>query len=47
MPERRRGISPQFKADTVHMVVQAGRPIAEVARYLDVVVQTLGNCVTG
>jgi transposase len=46
MPERRRKFSPQFKAEAVQMVIETGRPIAEVARDLGVVAQTLGNWVT-
>ena len=45
MPERRRKFSPQFKAEAVQMVVESGKPIAEVARDLGVVAQTLGNWV--
>jgi transposase len=46
MPEQRRKFSPQFKAEAVQMVIETGRPIAEVARDLGVVAQTLGNWVT-
>jgi len=46
MPERRRKFSPQFRAEAVQMVIETGRPIAEVARDLGVVAQTLGNWVT-
>jgi transposase len=45
MPERRRKFSPQFKAEAVQMVIETGKPIAEVARDLGVVAQTLGNWV--
>ena len=45
MPEHRRKFSPQFKAEAVQMVIETGRPIAEVARDLGVVAQTLGNWV--
>ena len=45
MPERRRKFSPQFKGEAVQMVIETGRPIAEVARDLGVVAQTLGNWV--
>ena len=31
MRERRRRFSPQFKAEAVQMVLETGRPIAEVA----------------
>jgi transposase-like protein len=46
MPEQRRKFSPQFKAEAVQMVIETGKPIAEVARDLGVVAQTLGNWVT-
>ena len=45
MAERRRKFSPQFKAEAVQMVIETGKPIAEVARDLGVVAQTLGNWV--
>ncbi len=32
MPEQRRRFSPQFKAEAVQMVLETGKPIAEVAR---------------
>lgn len=31
----RRKFSPQFKAEAVQMVIESGRPTAEVARDLD------------
>lgn len=31
MPEQRRKFSPQFKAEAVQMVLETGKPIAEVA----------------
>jgi transposase-like protein len=34
MPEQRRKFSPQFKAEAVQMVLESGKPIAEVARDL-------------
>jgi hypothetical protein len=34
MPEHRRKFSPQFKAEAVQMVIETGKPIAEVARDL-------------
>ena len=43
MPEHRRRFSPQFKADAVQMVIETGRPVAEVAR--DLHDGTLGNWV--
>ena len=45
MPEHRRRLSPQFKAEAVQMVIETGRPIAEVARDLGVHDGTLGNWV--
>jgi len=32
MPEQRRRFSPQFKAEGVQMVIETGKPIAQVAR---------------
>lgn len=34
MPEHRRKFSPQFKAEAVQMVIETGKPTAEVARDL-------------
>ena len=34
MSERRRKFSPQFKAEAVQLVIETGKPIAEVARDL-------------
>ncbi len=45
MPEQRRRFSPQFRAEAVQMVIETGRPIAEVARDLGVNDGTLGNWV--
>lgn len=45
MSEQRRKFSPQFKAEAVQMVIETGRPIAEVARDLGVHDGTLGNWV--
>ena len=45
MPEQRRRFSPQFKAEAVQMVIETGRPIAEVARDLGIHDGTLGNWV--
>ena len=42
MPERRRRFSPQFKAEAVQLVIETGKPIAEVARDLGVNDGTLG-----
>jgi len=33
MPEQRRRFSPQFKAEAVQMVLETGKPIAEVERH--------------
>jgi transposase-like protein len=43
--QRRRKFSSQFKAEAVQLVVQTGRPIAEVARELGIHDGTLGNWV--
>ena len=45
MPEQRRRFSPQFKAEAVQMVLETGKPIAEVARDLGINEGTLGNWV--
>ena len=45
MPEQRRRFSPQFKAEAVQMVLETGKPIAEVARGLGINEGTLGNWV--
>ena len=45
MSEKRRKFSPQFKAEAVQMVVETGKPVAEVARDLGVHDGTLGNWV--
>jgi transposase-like protein len=45
MPGPRRKFSPQFKAEAVQMVIETGKPIAEVARDLGVNDGTLGNWV--
>lgn len=41
----RRKFSPQFKAEAVQLVVQSGRPVAEVAGELAINPGTLGNWV--
>jgi transposase-like protein len=43
MQERRRKFTPQFKDEAVKMVIEASRPIAEVAREIHVNEGTLGN----
>jgi transposase-like protein len=45
MPEQRRRFSPQFKAEAVQMVIETGKPVAEVARGLGIHDGTLGNWV--
>jgi transposase-like protein len=45
MPERRRRFSSQFKAEGVQLVLETGKPIAEVARDLGINEGTLGNWV--
>jgi transposase-like protein len=45
MTEHRRKFSPQFRAEAVQMVIETGKPIAEVARDLGVHDGTLGNWV--
>ena len=45
MPEHRRQFSPQFKAEAVQMVIETGKPIAQVARDLGIHEGTLGNWV--
>ena len=45
MPEHRRRFSPQFRAEAVQMVIETGKPIAEVARDLGIHEGTLGNWV--
>jgi transposase len=44
MAQRRR-FSHQFKAEAVQLVLQSGRPIAEIARELAINEGTLGNWV--
>ena len=45
MAEKPRKYSPQFKAEAVQMVIETGKPIAEVARDLGVNESTLGGWV--
>ena len=45
MPEHRRKFSLQFRAEAVQMVIETGKPIAEVARDLGIHDGTLGNWV--
>jgi transposase len=46
MPEHRCQFSPQFKAEAVRMLIETGRPIAEVARDPGIRDATPGNWVT-
>lgn len=43
MPEKRRKFDPEFKDGAVRLVLDTGRPIAEIAREIDVHPGTLGN----
>lgn len=45
MAQHRSKYSPEFKNEAAKMVVESSRAIADVARELDVVEQTLGNWV--
>ena len=45
MRERRRKFTPEFKDEAVKMVTESSRPIAEVAREIQVNEGTLGNWV--
>ena len=45
MPERRRKYDREFKEGAVRLVLDTGRPIAEIAREIDVHPGTLGNWV--
>ena len=45
MRERRRKFSPEFKDESVKMVIESSRAIAEVAREIQVNEGTLGNWV--
>jgi transposase-like protein len=45
MPEKRRRFSAQFKAEAVQIVIETGRPVAEIARDLGVHEGTWGNWV--
>jgi transposase len=46
MPQRRRKFSPEFKDEAVKAVILNSRPIAQVARELDIHEGTLGKWVT-
>ena len=45
MRERRRKFTPEFKDEAVKMVIESSRPIAEVAREIQVNECTLGSWV--
>jgi len=45
MPERRRSFTPEFKDEAVKLVIEASRPVAEVARQIGVNEGTLGSWV--
>ena len=45
MAQHRRKFSPQFKAEAVQFVVETRRPVAEIARELEINEGTLGNWV--
>src|SRR5215213_7019896 len=46
MRERRRKFTPEFKDEAVKMVIESSRPVAEVAREIQVNEGTLGNWAT-
>jgi transposase len=45
MPERRRKFSPEYRDEAVKMAIETSRPIAVVARDLNINEGTLGNWV--
>jgi len=45
MARNRRKFSSQFKAEAVQFVIETGRPVAEIARELEINEGTLGNWV--
>jgi transposase len=45
VPRRYRQFSPEFKDEAVRLVIEASRPIAQVARELGINEGTLGNWV--
>jgi transposase len=46
MAQKYRKFSPEFRDEAVRLVIESSRPIAQVARELDVNEGTLGNWVT-
>ncbi len=42
----RKSYSPEFKEEAVKMVIETSRPIAQVAKDLGIIEQTLGNWVS-
>ena len=46
MSQQRRKFSPEFKDEAVKLVIETSRPIAQVAKELGIVEQTLGNWVS-
>ncbi|MGI8416831.1 MAG: transposase [Nakamurella sp.] len=47
MAQEKRSSSPKFREDVVKMVTDSSRPVAQVARGLNVGEGTLGNWVSG
>jgi transposase len=45
LSQRRRKFSPEFKEEAVRAVIETSRPIAQVAKELDIHEGTLGNWV--
>ena len=45
MSARRKTFSPEYRSEAVKRVIEASRPIAQVARELDILEGTLGNWV--
>lgn len=45
MSQKRGRFSPQFRAEAVQMVLETGKPVAEVARDLQINEGRLGNWV--
>lgn len=45
MSQKRRNYSPEYRAEAVKRVIEASRPVAQVARELGILEGTLGNWV--